>query len=138
LTVETSLDRIRELGTFLAERLTRYELVLGSAFDNSPMPMALVNGDYYIMVNNSFCALLGYDRAAIENIPWRLFVHPEDLALSEQAYESMLSGPLSRFRNRLRTKTGDFVAVEWWATARQDGVSLAFANPVEARPGNDG
>jgi len=104
----------------------------------SPMPMALVNGDYYIMVNNSFCALLGYDRAAIENIPWRLFVHPDDLVRSEQASESMLSGPLSRFKNRLKTKSGDFVAVEWWATARQDGVSVAFANPVESRPVHDG
>ena len=127
---ESQLDQIRKLGTAL-EREWRYRRVLWMSFDEAPVPMAVVNGEDYKIVNDSFCSMLGYAKPEIEGHPWRAFVFPEDLSETEIAAKSMDSGPLVKFSNRLISKSGAHVRVQWWTTQTTDRVAWCLAIPVE-------
>ncbi|MDE3031321.1 MAG: PAS domain S-box protein, partial [Acidobacteriota bacterium] len=89
----------------LAEQLQRFRL----AFENNMAPMGIADrDDHLIEVNAAFSELVGFGVDELLGADTRLFTHPEDVGVSEDARARLLREPLERLRyvKRLRRKDG--------------------------------
>ena len=86
-----------------------------TAFANAPVGMAIlsVSGDLRMM-NQSFCAMLGYSMMEATSVDFKSFMHPEDMALREEAWRNLLNGDRGtiRFVARYIHKQGQVVWVD--------------------------
>lgn len=100
-----------------------------AAFANAPVGMALLSpsGDLRMM-NRSFCAMLGYTMMEATSLDFKAHMHPEDLALGEEAVKNLLSGSRTtiRFIARYLHKEGRLVWVD-------ESVSLLRSESIEAQ-----
>lgn len=86
---------------------------------------------FFRKLNASWERTLGWTREELCSKPWLSFVHPDDVEATIRAAEEMRSGPVQSFRNRYRTKGGEYRLLEWWALAwRDDGLAFAVARIV--------
>ncbi|AXA68590.1 hypothetical protein CE139_23215 [Pseudomonas oryzihabitans] len=67
-------------------------------------------------VNPSWSVHLGYATDEIEGRPYANFIHPDDIAASDAAFETVRKGsPVLRFENRYRAKDGSWHRMSWTA-----------------------
>lgn len=90
----------------------------------------------FTRVNPAFEKVLGYAEEELLSRPFLEFVHPDDLAQTIAVMEEKLAKgeDLLFFENRYRTKSGDYVWLEW--TSRPDierGLSFAIAHDITDR-----
>ena len=103
----------------LAEQLQRFRL----AFENNMAPMGIADrDDHLIEVNAAFSELVGFGVDELLGADTRLFTHPEDVGVSEDARARLLREPLERLRyvKRLRRKDGRILSVEVSRSAVRD------------------
>ena len=93
-----------------------------SAFDHAA-GMALVNTDgWWLQVNRSLCAMLGYSEEEMLATRLHDLTHPEDLGHELVNLDKMMSGtlPSSQLEKRLRHKSGHYVWVLTSASVVRD------------------
>lgn len=74
---------------------------------------------YFLDVNPNFCAALGYTKQELLSKPYTDFIHPDDLAKTDQQIDRSRAGKdISYFTNRYRRKDGEYIHLSW--TARTD------------------
>jgi PAS domain S-box-containing protein len=67
-------------------------------------------------LNPAFARALGYQEAELQGTRFMDFVHPDDCAPTQRAFDTVLSGtPVSDFENRYRRKDGELRIFSWRA-----------------------
>ncbi|MDA7416423.1 response regulator [Xenophilus arseniciresistens] len=81
---------------------------------------------YFESVNPAWTTVLGWSQEHICNTPFRQFVHPDDLAATEQELQRLAQGERTvDFENRYRCQDGSYRWLSW--TAVPDGGRLYTA-----------
>ncbi len=77
--------------------------------------LCIANDDnYFERVNAAFCRILGYSEAELLSRPFTDFIHPADLAPTEDVVIDIHQGnAASGFINRYRHKEGHYVTLQW-------------------------
>ena len=96
------------------ERLKQFE----HFFNNSNDFTAIANSSgFFEIINPSFTKILGYSQNELTSNPFLDFVHPDDIAVTLDAYNQLKAGAtLIHFINRYRKKNGDYIWLDWNAT----------------------
>ncbi|HYC86467.1 MAG TPA: PAS domain S-box protein [Chryseosolibacter sp.] len=108
----------------LEESVHEGEKLFRSAFEYSPIGMALVRADRsYFRVNKSFCALLGYSEPELLEMNVRAITHPDDAPDDDKSFEALRAGEMKNcFREkRYVHKTGETI----WASVSISAVTDA-------------
>ena len=104
---------------------------LDDLFNNSNDYIVLANQTHYYRINDKYANFLGWSREEILAQPFCSFIHPEDLAASQQAaHESTTQSCILNFKNRHQTKKGDYHLIEWLTLLQVAGSD--HATPVLA------
>jgi|WetSurMetagenome_2_1015567.scaffolds.fasta_scaffold09644_4 PAS domain S-box-containing protein len=103
-------------------------------FENSTLGKSIALPSGELQVNNALCDLLGYSAEELRNIKWQDISHPDDIDLTQQALEPILSGEKDsvRFIKRYVHKNGSIVWVDVGTSLRRDkeGKPLYFMTSV--------
>ncbi len=93
-------------------------------FDTVPIPVALVDScaNTILYLNDSYCDLLGRDRAEIIGESWERFTHPEDIERTYNALAPFLSGQMPKVSHDKRyiRKDGHIVWANLTVFRQQD------------------
>ena len=74
-------------------------------------------------VNPAWCRVLDWEASDMVGLPYTRFVHPEDLAASEMAFQLVIAGePVLEFENRYRHRDGSYRWLSWASVP--DGAKL--------------
>ena len=114
----------------------------------TPDLMCILDKDgCFVGVNPAWKTTLGWSGEDMAGQSYRMFVHPDDIARSAQAFETLVAGnPVLRFENRYRSKEGAYRLLSWVAvpdgemfyctardmTAEQENIDIIAANTAEA------
>lgn len=75
------------------EALRRSEASFSSAFDNSPIGMAIIAPDGSVLrANDAFCALTRRSREELHRGSWSELIHPDDVESNRELTSRMLAG----------------------------------------------
>ena len=103
-------------------------------FDNSIVGKSITNPDGGVNVNKAFSDLLGYTREELSQLRWQDITHPDDVALTQQAIDNILSGKdtSARFIKRFIHKNGSVVWTDLSSFLRRDvkGKPLYFMSTI--------
>ncbi|MBE2221226.1 MAG: PAS domain S-box protein [Anaerolineae bacterium] len=70
-----------------------------SVFEDSAIGMVLVRSDHSLVkVNQSFCQMLGYTEAELQNQYFKDITHPEDVQLSLDYHAALFAGKVSNYQ----------------------------------------
>lgn len=84
----------------------------------------------FIRVNDAWTSVLGWPRGELEGTSYMDLVHPEDRAPTLREAKKFNTGEeVLAFRNRYRTKSGDYRVLEWQAR-QSNGLVYAAARDV--------
>lgn len=110
------------------------EFTLDDFLSSTPFLVTLVNKNgYFVEFNDLWCDILGYSKSQIKRTNFFDLIHPNDLEKSKVQFEngelfSKESKATYGFKNRYRTKRGDYAKLEWFSTGTLiKGNSLAYA-----------
>lgn len=109
----------REVERDLRNNLQRFRL----AFDHNLAPMSIADlDDRPIAVNRAFTELVGYSEAEVLGNDTRLFTHPDDVGVTEAAFQHVRSTDVDRisYVKRYRHKDGHVIDVEISRSAARD------------------
>jgi PAS domain S-box-containing protein len=74
-----------------------------SAFENSPMGIALIGPDKrYLKVNKTLCQILGYSEAELKEKTFLDITHPDDFDRDQKAAEKLFGGEIDCFKAEKR------------------------------------
>lgn len=90
----------------------------------------------FIEVNSAWTDVLGYSAQEFVGVPYRFFVHPDDLAVTAVADAAARDTGVDRFVNRYRHKDGHFISLQWRAI-RRDGDLYCVARDITAELAED-
>lgn len=102
-------------------------------FDLSQDMLCIATADgRFRRVNDTWTRTLGWSAEELCSVPFVEFVHPEDRARTSDESEQLAQGhPTIRFRNRYRSKCGDYHWVDWRAVVHEtSGEVYASARDV--------
>ena len=102
----------------LTEQWERQSIQLKGLLDQlEERPFCVVRDGHYSYVSDPLAQALGYRPEEMLGRPWSEFIHPEDLGKSLEMQESVFNPrPMhDGVDNRMRTKTGSYVHVRWFA-----------------------
>lgn len=96
--------------------------------------IADLNG-FFLTVNPQFSQRLGYNNEELTGQPYLAFIHPDDLAATQEQMSQLISGcDVTAFRNRYRDVHGVYTWFEWTARAFvKEGLVFASARDVTDR-----
>ncbi|HEY3927509.1 MAG TPA: ATP-binding protein [Candidatus Koribacter sp.] len=82
--------------------------------------VAGLNG-YFTRVNRAWTDYLGYSKEELLKRPWLDVVHPDDRKPTAEEASKVLQGqPTLRFRNRVRSSSGEYRYILWTAAADEN------------------
>ena len=115
--------------------LARAKMELERFFNLIPDLVVVISTDgYYKSLNPQWEKTLGYTLVELMNTPFRSFIHPDDLELTNQMFIKQLSSnELMIFENRLRHKDGSYRWFEWNSTSAQGELFYAVARDITER-----
>lgn len=103
-------------------------------FDHSVIGKSIMLPSGEMMVNQAFCGMLGYALQEFQKKRWQEITHPEDLELTQQMIDLLLSGAQTsaRFTKRYMHKNGSVVWADVSTFLRRDpeGQPLYFMTSV--------
>ena len=86
---------------------------------------------YFIKVNDAWEQMLGYPETVIKKRRYLDFVHPDDVALTENAIEMLLrDGEIVGFVNRYRNSAGEYRHLEWRGITTPNHLIYAAARDI--------
>lgn len=109
-------EELIKLGEELALKTHEAEIYL-DLINKASMAFAVVTGDLYTKVNESYCTYLGTQKNKIENTPWREWMHPEDLPRSEEAHSQMHQDDLHDFTSRIKCIPEGYASFLWTSSS---------------------
>ena len=84
-------------------------------------------------VSPSWTRILGHPVEAVAGRPFTDFMHPDDIAASQEALAGALGArELTNYENRLRATDGSYHRIEWHTTL-EDGLVFAYGRDVTER-----
>lgn len=91
-------------------------------FNNSIDMLCIANNKgYFVHVNNAFMKNLDYSYKDLINNPFMNFVHPDDIAKTQEEFKGLLNGATTlQFENRYKTKNGNYIWLSWKAIKASD------------------
>ena len=110
-------ERTEELRLVYSELYLRSQ-ELDSFFETSVDLLCIANSEgYFTRLSQSWETVLGYSQQEMLATPYHTFIHPEDRQITNQALDTMEENrKLPNFVNRYRTKSGDYIWLEWQST----------------------
>ncbi len=103
-------------------------------FDHSVIGKSITLPSGEINTNQTFCEMLGYSQEELKNRKWQELTHPEDVELTQNAINLLLSGEKEavRFTKRYIHKNGSFVWTDVGSALRRDkdGKPLYFMTSI--------
>ena len=137
-------DELRALNANLERRIAEGLHERGTTWEVSPDLMSAINADGHLeRTNPAWQTLLGWSQEELRRTPCFDFVHPDDLARTRVAFETLLRGePVLRFENRQRDRDGAYHWLSWvavpengkfYCTARDIDVEKAQSADLAAR-----
>lgn len=103
------------------------EIELESFFDLSVDLMAVANDNYFVKLSHSWSDLLGYSLEEMYSRPITDFVHPDDVAVTNEEINHLNNGEISlHFENRYICKDGRVVVLSW-SSAPHSATNLVYA-----------
>jgi len=89
---------------------------------------------HFVSLNSRWSHILGYSIDQLEGARILDFVHPDDLADTIKAMDTLNAGhSLTDFINKYRRADGGYTAIEWHASRGDDGLVYFFAFEVTER-----
>jgi len=91
-------------------------------FDHSVTGLSITLPSGEINVNRAFCKMLGYTQKELKSCKWQDITHPQDVELTQDAINKLLSGEKEsvRFNKRYIHKNGSVVWVDLSSTLRRN------------------
>jgi len=128
--MSNNLPRLREL----VDKLTDARVDLELLFNMSSDMMCIAGADGYFRKLNPAWSILGYTTEELLNKPYISFIHPDDVAETQQVLGEMVAKDVRHFTNRYRCKDGTYRTLEWNASRWQPcGLCYAVARDVTDR-----
>ena len=116
--------------TWLRESEDKFKYV----FDHSVIGKSITLPSGEINVNHALCEMLGYSQKELEHRTWQTITHPEDIAVTQDAIDSLLSSQKEsvRFIKRYLHKNGSSVWGDENTVLRRDesGKPLYFMTSI--------
>jgi PAS domain S-box-containing protein len=116
--------------TWLRESEDRFKYV----FDHSVIGKSITLPSGEINVNHAMCEMLGYSQEELKHRTWQTITHPEDIAVTQDAIDSLLSSQKesARFIKRYLHKNGSIVWTDVSTALRRDesGRPLYFMTSI--------
>lgn len=99
-------------------KLEQYKKLFDMSVDM--LCIADFNG-FFTLINNEFENVLGYSEEELKSVPFISFVHPDDVEKTIEETKKLNDNDYTtiKFKNRYRTKTGEYRIFEW--SAKSDG-----------------
>ena len=114
----------------LAEALRESEDKFKYIFDHSVVGKSITFPNGELQVNQAFCDMIGYTQDELKGSKWQEITHPDDMKMSQQFVDLVLSGAQEsvRFTKRYIHKDGSVVWVDLSTRLRRDqqGNALYF------------
>jgi len=112
------------------ERLRESEDKFKYVFEYAPVGKSITLPMGEISVNEAFCEMLGYSREELEHKNWQDISHHDDIAVTQENLNAILSGEkdVGRFEKRYFHKNGTVIWADVSTSLRraQDGQPLYF------------
>ncbi|HIK30081.1 MAG TPA: PAS domain S-box protein [Oscillatoriales cyanobacterium M59_W2019_021] len=113
---------------------TQLDLSQSAFFKLSLDLLCLRNTDgYFQELNDRWTSTLGWTIEELKSRPWIEFVHPDDLAYTEEM-EALCSDSNSdtviEYKNRYRSKNGSYRWLSWRVSVYENGVSYGIVQDV--------
>ena len=124
-------ERLRKL----RERLSTADAELSAFFASThALVCELSTSGVFMRINPRWQDQLGYSADQLEARLWTEFVHPDDVAVTEQALAKLDTLDSVQFENRLRHTDGSYRSLRWTATRwKAADVVLAVATDMTQR-----
>jgi PAS domain S-box-containing protein len=103
----------RDVVALIGRQRERHDLV---RFWNLSRDLLVVAGadGHFKRLNPRWTEVLGWTEDELRSRPWRAFVHPDDLDVSDQVEQTVLNGqPVYMFNNRYVAKEGQVRVLSW-------------------------
>ncbi|MCI3944024.1 histidine kinase [Pseudomonas syringae] len=116
---------LRELNIDLENKVTERAFARGQTWRVSPDILGVLNAKGHFEVSNpAWAAVLGWSEAEVARTFFMDFIHPDDHAASQEAWDAAIlrGSPALRFENRYRHKNGDWRWLSWVAVPDQGKV----------------
>ena len=123
--VRRELRHVADISSALQTSETRYRLT----FEHAPVGIAHVGLDgRLILVNEQFCAMLGYSCAELSQMTFLDITYPDDLAFSGDTFQRITAEPSRThvFEKRYRRKDGSVL----WVLVRTVYVPVGAGEPA--------
>jgi PAS domain S-box-containing protein len=125
--------RLRELNVDLERRVVERTLARGRVWQLSPELIGVLNAEGYFETSNpAWQTLLGWSEQEVSSTVFFEFVHPDDLATTQRAWDDAIERglPVLRFENRYRVKSGGWRWLSWVAVP-EDGKIYCSARDIQ-------
>ena len=103
-------------------------------FDHSSVGNSITLPSGEINVNHTLCEMLGFSQAELNNCKWQEITHPDDVELTQNEMDALISGKkeTARFFKRYINKAGSVVWADVGSTLRRDkdGRPLYFISTI--------
>ena len=83
----------------IEEKLRESETKFRNIYEDGPLGMALVGIDFkFIMTNNTFCRMLGYNKKEFNSLTFKDVTHPDYIATDHENINKLLQGKIPVYR----------------------------------------
>ena len=127
-------EALRALNADLERKVTERALARGRTWQVSPDIMGVLNIEgRFEQSNPAWASVLGWSEEEVAKTLFFDFIHPDDMAKTEAAWDAAIARgePALRFENRYRTKDGGWRWLSWVAVP-DDGKVYCTARDVTA------
>lgn len=102
---------------------------LDTIFDRSIDLLCIVDDSgYFLKVSKSFTNELGWSGEELMSKPFLSFMHPDDIEPSIACWKKTQDGhPTIDFKNRYKTKAGDYKTLVWSLPGLHNGIVFSVA-----------
>jgi PAS domain S-box-containing protein len=112
---DVTIERMIEIELLKAkEKAEESEKKFRNLFENSPIAKSITEIDGSLLVNKSFCDILGYSKKELETKKWEEITFPEEIEKTDEIVQSLLKGTniQERFEKRYVHKNGNIIYAE--------------------------